>query len=135
MQHLLYINLCCPYEDCGRSLSSEEHPIGGRPSAHLIAEKNGTLGDIYLSGFYDDYRTIEPDSLDILPGDVIKFHCPHCGKELPFAEKCACKAPMVYIGIENNGQVRICTRKGCHYHTLEFGSTKELQNFMKETNK
>ncbi|RKZ31521.1 hypothetical protein DRQ36_01740 [bacterium] len=135
MYRAFLVPASCPHEDCGKSLLSEEHPIGGKPSVHLIVEKKGERGDIYLSAWYDDFRTILPDKPNILPGDIVKLYCPYCGKELPFAERCACKAPMVYLAIESNGRVRICTRSGCHYHSLEFSNSAELQALLAKAKK
>ena len=135
MRRTVNIPACCPHEDCGKSLLNNEVQVCRRPSVHLIVEKGKKRGDIYLSSWYDDFRCVEPDELHLLPGDKVKFYCPYCGKELPFVEKCACKAPMVALGIEGNGSVRICTRIGCHYHSLEFGNTAELIAFMSKVKK
>lgn len=135
MHRMITVPACCPHEDCGESLICPEVKVSRRPSVHLIVEKDGEKDDIYLSSLYDDYRCKEPDNIDLIPGDIVKFYCPHCGRELPFAEKCACKADMVWLGIEDNGRVRICCRKGCHYHSLEFRNSSELMAFMSRKKK
>ncbi len=132
MHRTLNVKVRCPHENCGESLLTDLVKIGRKPSVHLIVEKNGERGDIYLSSWYDDFRCVEPEGLNLLPGDVVKFFCPHCGKELPYAEKCACKAKRVWLGIEGDGKVRICCRKGCYYHSLEFDNTNELLDFIGE---
>jgi len=130
MHRTIHIPACCPHKDCGKSLITDKVKVGRRPSVHLIAEKDGVRGDIYLSSWYDDFRAVEPEELNIRPGDVVKFFCPHCGKELPVADKCACKADMVWLAIEGDGRVRMCCRKSCHYHSMEFVDSTELLAFM-----
>jgi len=132
MHRTIHIHICCPHADCGKSLLDNSVKIGNQPSVHLIADKNGVRGDIYLSSLYDDFECIEPEELNILPGDIIRLYCPHCGKELPFADKCACKAKMVWLGIKNGGRVRICCRKDCHYHSLEFDDSGKLIEFISQ---
>jgi len=126
VSRFLYLPVCCPHENCGKSLLTDEFIINNKPSVHLIAEKEHKKGDIYLSAFYDDFEAIEPPELNILPGDIIKFYCPHCGKELPFKEKCCCGAPMVSLAHEDGLKIRICTRKGCQYHSLEFEHSSDF---------
>jgi len=126
MHRSISINACCPFEDCGKSLLDSSVMIAQKPAVHLIVEKDGVRGNIYLSSWYDDYKCVDPEEFNLLPGDIVKFSCPHCGRELPVAEKCACKAKRVWLGIEGDGKIRICCRKGCHYHSLEFDNTSKL---------
>ena len=134
MFRVLYLSVHCPNKACGKSLLTDEYLIKHRPSVHLIAEKEGKRGDIYLSAYYDDFQAKEPIEPNILPGDIIKFYCPHCGKELPFKETCYCGAPVVTLAVEGGGDVKFCTRNGCKYHALEFEHAGDLAAFMEEMN-
>ena len=122
----------CPHSDCGEGLLSAEFPIRNKPSVHLVIQKDGRKGDLYLSAYYDDSRYIEPEELNLLPGDMVKFFCPHCGKETPRYDRCYCKAPTIALALPGGGKARICTRKGCRCHSLEFALPGQLEAYMNE---
>ncbi|HHS50101.1 MAG TPA: hypothetical protein ENN07_03195 [candidate division Zixibacteria bacterium] len=129
---LFYLEVCCPNPKCGKSLLDEDHPVRNKPSLYLIVDKEGVRGEIFLSAFYDDYKCIEPDEPNLLPGDVVRFFCPHCGDELPIIDTCYCKAPRVRLDAKNAGNLKICTRKGCKFHSLEFNRSEDLNAFIEK---
>ncbi len=123
----------CPHKDCGKSLEDKDNLVSNTPSIHLKVLKDGQESDIYLSSIYGDYNSKEGEGLDLYIGDIVKFMCPHCKKELPVLEQCSCGADIVEMELESGGMVKFCTRKGCHYHNLSFEESKDLYDFLERS--
>jgi len=123
-----YIEACCPL--CHQVLNDPENPIKNRPAIKFLAESKGRKGYLWISSIYGDHETIEPDELNILPGDVIKFFCPHCQKPLPIAEKCYCKADQLKLELSSGGNLQFCNRKGCYYGSIRFINPNDLDKFL-----
>ncbi len=123
-----YIEAICPL--CRQKLNDEEHLIKNKPALRFLVENKGHRGYIWLSAIYGDHETIEPEELDILPGDVVKFFCPHCEKPLPIAGKCYCKADQIKIELATGGELQFCNRKGCYYGSIRFVNPEDLDRFL-----
>ncbi|MCD6594891.1 hypothetical protein J7L68_04365 [bacterium] len=115
---------------CHTKLNDDETLIKGKPALKFIVENKGHKGYLWLSSIYGDHETIEPDELNILPGDVVSFFCPHCRKPLPVVDKCYCKAGRVKIELISGGGLVFCTRKGCYYGGISFSDPDDLDNFL-----
>lgn len=123
-----FIEVRCP--SCHTQLNDEETLIKGKPAIKLLVENKGHKGYMWLSSIYGDHETIEPEELNILPGDVVSFFCPHCKKPLPIVDKCYCKAPRVKIELATGGDMVFCTRKGCYYGGISFSNPDDLDKFL-----
>lgn len=124
------VKVKCPHKDCQKSLMDSDVLVSNRESIHLVVSKDGVNGDIYLSSIYGDYNCIDPEVPHFLNGDTLNFLCPHCAKPLPTVETCSCGAKTVVIELVSGGQVKFCSRKGCHYHNLSFQNSEDLYRFL-----
>ena len=110
------ISVSCPH--CNRSFMDETSAIDGYPSIRVNISYNNEEGWLRLSCLYGSYNTVA--ELDIPDNTVVKFHCPHCGVEMPCTSRCSmCVAPMVPMLVHGGGVVRICSRRGCKNHMLD----------------
>ncbi|HDG67794.1 MAG TPA: hypothetical protein ENG11_01445 [candidate division Zixibacteria bacterium] len=123
-----YIEARCPH--CHSILNDEEVLIKGRPALKFLVENKGKRGYIWISAIYGDHETIEPEELNILPGDVVRFFCPHCEKPLPILDKCYCKADLIKIELATGGELKFCNRKGCYYGGISFTNPEDLDRFL-----
>ncbi|RKZ27967.1 hypothetical protein DRQ29_02635 [bacterium] len=123
-----FIEVRCP--SCHTQLNDEKTLIKSKPAIKLLVENKGHKGYMWLSSIYGDHETIEPEELNILPGDVVSFFCPHCKKPLPIVDKCYCKAPRVKIELVTGGDMVFCTRKGCYYGGISFSNPDDLDKFL-----
>ncbi len=110
------INVNCPH--CNRSLMDETFAIDGCPSIKVNISYNHEDGCLRLSCLYGSYNV--SSELDVPTETVVKFHCPQCGVEILSTSDCAiCGAPMVPMSVDGGGIVKICSRRGCRYHSLD----------------
>lgn len=110
------INVNCPH--CNRSLMDEAFVIDGYPSIKVNISSDHVDGCLRLSCLYGSYNV--STELDVPTGNVVKFHCPQCGVEIPSTSDCAiCGAPMVPMLVNGGGIVKICSRRGCRNHSLD----------------
>ena len=128
MKHY-YLEIVCP--NCGQLLNDPEVKIKERPALKFLVENKGRQGIIWISAIYGDHETIEPPELNILPGDLVKFYCPHCKKPLPKIDKCYCKGDLLRLKLKSGGNLQFCNRKGCYYSTIGFTNPDELDKFFK----
>ena len=126
--HKYIIEAICPY--CKKSLNDSETLIKNNPAIKLLAEKKEKRAYLWISAVYGDHETIEPEELGILPGDIIKFYCPHCEKPLPIADKCYCKGDQIRIELKTGGDLLFCNRKGCYYGSIRFVNPDDLDKFL-----
>lgn len=119
MKKQVQVNVSCPH--CGHSLMDGSHLVNNAPGIYLkIKTHDGIKGDIRLSSVYGDYNyacdvKIEEDS-------IVKFYCPHCGKNLRRrrVECDYCNAPIISFNCTIGGRVSICSRRGCRNHYVVF---------------
>jgi hypothetical protein len=107
----------------------DDFQIEGHPSVKVLIEHKGKRGPLHLSSCYGSYET--STELSIKDGETVKFFCPACNAELTSSRLCyECKAPMVTFESELGGYLRICSRKGCKKHVIEFEKLEtELRAF------
>ncbi len=123
-----YLEATCPY--CHEALEDLDTLIGNHPALKFLVENRGKKGYIWISSAYGDHETIEPEELNILPGDIVKFFCPHCKKALPIVEKCYCKGDQLRLTLASGGEIQFCNRKGCYYSSLRFINPDDLDKFL-----
>ena len=114
---MIHVEVECPR--CRTSLMDPEHQIDGHDCISVTIEFDEKRGWLRLSSLYGSY-TIESE-YEIPPDSVVRFFCPHCGKELRSTRTCeACGTPMVAMHFRDGGHVQICSRRGCKHHLIEF---------------
>jgi len=123
-----YIEAVCSL--CRKILNDNETSIKRKPALKFLVENKGRKGFLWISSIYGDHETIEPEELNVLPGDVVKFFCPHCEKPLPVVEKCYCKGDQVKIELSTGGNLQFCDRKGCYYGSIRFVNPDDLDKFL-----
>ena len=110
------ISVSCPH--CNHSLMDETFAIDGHSSIQVNISCNDEEGSLRLSCLYGSYSIAA--GLDVPDNAVVKFHCPHCGMEMPCTPDCSmCKAPMLHMLVDGGGKVKICSRRGCKNHMLD----------------
>jgi len=106
----------CPH--CNRSLMDDTFTIDGHPSIKVNISYDHKDGCLRFSCLYGSYNVSA--ELDVPEETIVKFHCPHCGVEIPSTSDCAmCGAPMVPMLVDGGGIVKICSRRGCRNHSLD----------------
>jgi NADH:ubiquinone oxidoreductase subunit E len=115
-ERIFPINVSCPH--CNHSFMDESSAIDGYPSVTVNISYNNEKGWLRLSCLYGSHSIAA--ELDVPDNTVVKFHCPHCGVEMPCTSHCSmCGAPMVPMLVHGGGVVRICSRRGCRNHMLD----------------
>jgi hypothetical protein len=124
---MIYIEDLCPF--CRKSFSDPKHKIDNYPAETLEIELEGKRGWLRLSALYGSYKV--ESELEIPIGAVVKFYCPHCGKDLGIKNPCEhCGAPMVRMLCRPGGYIHICSRRGCKKHHVAFDDLQtELRAF------
>jgi ssDNA-binding Zn-finger/Zn-ribbon topoisomerase 1 len=119
MTTALKLKVKCP--SCGCSLLDEGHFIDDAPSIKVSIKVEERKGWLRLSSIYGSYA-IESE-FEIPESQIATFFCPSCNTPLKDTTDCSlCQAPMVSFQLEEGGAVKICSRRGCKKHSLEFGS-------------
>ncbi|MEW5692623.1 MAG: hypothetical protein AB1765_04945 [Candidatus Hydrogenedentota bacterium] len=114
---MIELSIKCPF--CGQSLMDKEHLIDNCPGIKVIIEWKEKQGWAYLSALYGSYNT--EYEFPRPKGEIGKFFCCHCKKELTSTRKCEeCGAPMVRLDVMEGGILQICSRRGCKRHCIEF---------------
>jgi transposase-like protein len=114
---MIHVNLKCHH--CGKNLMDQDFKIDGHPSVKVHIEYKGKWYELRLSSRYGSYG-IKTDA-PVQSGEIVKFGCPHCNADIMSSRLCyECKAPMVTFESELGGYLRICSRKGCKKHVIEF---------------
>jgi len=124
---LIPLRLRCKH--CGRDLSDPDKLIDGFPSVKLNLKVEKGTGMIWLSSLYGSYA-VEP-TVAIREGEIVTLCCPHCNMLLPEGRTCEkCRAPMVFISLHlDQGDVKVCRRKGCKNHYIEFSDFDRMKDF------
>ena len=117
MYEFVALNLKCPF--CNEFLMDKKNLVDNEASIRLNIEVGNNKGVIYLSSVYGSYN-YKCDS-DIPDGEIAKFSCPQCNKNLNSKTEClTCGAEMVTFYLDMGGKVAICSRSGCKNHHVEF---------------
>jgi ssDNA-binding Zn-finger/Zn-ribbon topoisomerase 1 len=96
-----------------------EHLVDNVASIKIYLRIGDKEGYIWLSAIYGSYNL--ESSIEIEPGQVAQFKCPHCFQELKSEEHCSeCNAPLVDFHLVEGGKVSLCSRAGCKKHSIEF---------------
>lgn len=104
---------------CGKSLMDEGFEIDDHPSIKVIIEYKGKQGILRLSSLYGSYNI--DSEIDVPKGEIARFFCPHCRSDMTRGRMCdECGAPMVTFECASGGYLRICSRRGCKKHLVEF---------------
>jgi hypothetical protein len=115
--NLISLQTKCPV--CNKSLMDKEHKIDNEPSINLIIETPGKSGIIRLSSIYGSFNY--NCEMDLEPGVVAVFSCPHCKAKINTQELCyTCRAPMSSVLLEIGGKINFCSRNGCKNHNISF---------------
>jgi len=107
----------CPI--CGESIMQDEPEIDQLPNIHFLAKIQDKLGHLYLSQIYGSYNKIF-DGVDNVHDSIVECSCPRCFEPFPIRGECECKAPIVLLGLQVGGSIKVCSRNGCKHHSLEF---------------
>ncbi len=122
MSSEIALQIKCPA--CQKSLMDRRHKLDGHPSIALTVKLKGKKGWMRLSPLYGSYAL--ESEFELPAGSVPKIYCPKCEAELTGKSLCdKCRAPMVPLLLREGGKVRICARKGCKKHFLEFEDAGE----------
>lgn len=99
------------------------------PSIKTIIKLGRKSGRLYLSSLYGSYNIKCDFTVPI--DEIVQFFCPHCNSNLNTHDLCEqCRAQMVAMKIIGGGFVKICSRRGCKKHSLEFENLEtELKAF------
>ena len=126
---MINVSLKCPC--CSKSLMDPAKKLDNTAAISVRLTYAGKNAPLYLSARYGSYAV--ETGLNIPPGKIAGFRCPHCKADLKSTRKCeVCSAQMVAFDLKEGGQVQICSRRGCKKHLLEFQNPdSELQAFYK----
>jgi ssDNA-binding Zn-finger/Zn-ribbon topoisomerase 1 len=126
------LNAKCP--NCGKSFMDKENLLNEAPSIKLNIETQSNRGTIRLCSSYGCYDHV--CDFDLKDGEIARFYCPHCNKELKSNDECDapnCNAPMIPLTLELGGKVFICSRRGCKKHFVAFEDlAMEVRKFYHE---
>ena len=127
---MLPLKLRCPY--CHKSLIDKKFTIDDNPTVKASIEFKGKRGTVHLSSIYGNYGV--ESTLDVPNGESVRFLCPHCEADLSDTIPCGkCGAPLVKMSSMQGGVIKICSRRGCKKHHLEFEDLEtELRAFYAE---
>jgi hypothetical protein len=122
----------CPH--CGKSFMDEVTMLHETPSIKLNIESGSNRGTIRLCSIYGCYDHL--CDFDLKKGEIARFFCPHCNKELKSNDECDasnCNAPMISLTLELGGKVFLCSRSGCENHFVAFEDLEtQLRKFYHE---
>ena len=132
MTKVVSLQVKCPH--CGKSFMDEEVKLNNISSIKLNIETESNRGTIRLCSIYGCYDHL--CDIDLKDGEIAKFFCPNCNKELKSNDECGsqnCNAPMIPLTMQLGGKVFICSRKGCvnHFVAIEDLAT-EVRKFYHE---
>lgn len=114
---MIYLDLKCIH--CGENLMDDCFHIGNHPSVLVTIEHKGKKGALRMSSLYRSSNVLS--ELNIPLGETVRFFCPSCESDLGSSRKCYdCGAQLVTFIFSFGGYQRICSRKGCRKHIVEF---------------
>jgi hypothetical protein len=110
------LDVSCPR--CNHGLMDKGTLLDGYPSVRVTIAHGGQHGSLRLSCLYGSFKI--DTRVEIPPGEVADFFCPHCHANLSGGPDCAeCSAPMVPMIVKGGGVVQVCSRRGCRSHMLD----------------
>jgi len=111
------LSLRCPH--CGQTLLDASQRIDAHPSVKLTAFFEGERSCVRLSSLYGSYAAESEHEIPV--NALVVFSCPHCEAELTGVNNCCpdCESPMISLGVDPGGTLRICARRGCKSHMLD----------------
>ena len=103
----------------GHDLVDPGHRMDGEPAIRVTVRGPQASGTLYFHPAYGSH--VVETELSLREGESYELLCPDCGTSLLHREeRCVfCSAPLFVIFLPKGGQVKGCTRKGCHSHRLE----------------
>jgi methionyl-tRNA synthetase len=114
---MIQVSVRCPY--CKKTLMNQERLVDDRPSVNVVIQHGNVRGNLYLSSLYGSYN-LECD-MELQRHEIYVFFCPHCNSALLAKTFCeSCGAPMVAFEFVGGTRLRICSRRGCKKHFIEF---------------
>lgn len=117
MINQLKILATCP--GCHASLLNPDIQVDENDAIDLLVKIGSAMGHIYLSQIYGSYNK-QFGNVEDVRGAIVECSCPSCYTPFPVHGLCECKAPMIGLGIQTGGTIKVCTRNGCKKHALEF---------------
>lgn len=115
--NLISWKVSCPV--CNTSFMDNDYKIDNEPSIKLMIEIPGKKSYIRLSSVYGSFNYAA--EMNIEPGRIVVFSCPHCKGKITSQELCyVCRAPMSSVFLEIGGKINFCTRNGCKNHNISF---------------
>jgi len=124
---MIHVKLKCIH--CGENLMDDSFQIDNHPSVKVMIEYKGEKGALHMSSRYGSSNV--DSEIDIPKSEIVRFYCPHCESDLRSSRTCYdCNAPMITFESTLGGYLRICSRKGCRKHIVEFENLEtELRAF------
>ena len=124
---MIHIDVKC--HQCNKSLMDKEFLLDNHSSVKIIIDYKSKKGTLHLSSRYGSYKI--KSEIDVPKGEIVRFLCPHCKSDLKSSRSCyECSAPMVTFESALGGHLRICSRRGCKTHGIEFENLEtELRAF------
>ena len=103
----------------GHELSDHDHLMEGEPAIKVTVRGPQSTGTLHFHPAYGNHDVVT--DLNLREGEAYELLCPECGTTLLHRdERCVfCSAPLFVIYLPKGGQLKGCTRKGCHNHRLE----------------
>jgi hypothetical protein len=112
---------------------ASERQIDGLNAVHISAKVLGGVADLFLSQVYGSYSKVFDDAKDV-EGSVIEGLCPNCNTPFPTHQKCECGASLFSLSLHGGGIINICSRNGCHRHSLEFENADDAFDLFRRQN-
>lgn len=97
---MIKLDLKCPY--CNESLMNTKLEIDNKPSVEVKIVYKRKAGKLNLSAVYGSYNL--KTKLNVPEGEIAKFYCPHCDKELKsssYTEYTGGSAELAFSAIES----------------------------------
>lgn len=114
---MIHVDLQCIH--CGKNLMDDDFQIGNHSSLRVTIEYQGKKGALRMSSLYGSNNVLS--ELYIPNGETVRFLCPSCKSDIGSSRRCyECNAQMVTFESTLGGYLRICSRKGCKKHMIEF---------------
>jgi hypothetical protein len=102
----------------------EDFHIDDLPSIRVKIQHGDKTQNLYLSSIYGSYNI--SSELYIPKDEIVLFFCPECEASLILKELCGdCSAPTAFFELKDGGKVKICSRRGCKCHSIEYSDTSQ----------
>lgn len=130
MDVLVALNVKCPH--CFTSLMDETVTLDNEPSIKVDGTIQGKKFWLRLASVWGSYAI--QSEREIMKGDIVQVSCPHCSKSLSITSRCdLCGADKIEFFLKSGGAVHICSRRGCHKHSIEVENVKDFLRIANET--